>query len=67
MTPTERRTALIRLLARFDQEIREVEDLACDPGRCERDRNLAAEQLDFRRRAVIRVEGLWTELSERES
>jgi len=56
MTPTERRAALIQLLASIDQQIAEAERLTSYASLDAGDRGFAAAQLDFRRKAVKRVE-----------
>jgi len=66
MTPIQRRTALIRLLAKIDQQIREAESLASDGTLSDDDRRFAAVQLDFRREAVKRVEAMLGKLDSRE-
>jgi hypothetical protein len=58
MTPSERRTALIRLLADIDQQISLAEDLAFIPMLTRGEREYAIQQLEFRRKAVMHVEGL---------
>ena len=58
MTPSERRTRLIRLLAQIDQQISEAESLASDPALDADERRLAKVQLDFRRDTVKRVEAM---------
>jgi hypothetical protein len=58
MTPSERRTARIRLLAKIDQEITEAEFLASSPLLDPDERRYAQVQLDFRRKAVERVEAM---------
>jgi len=58
MTPSERRTRLIRLLACIDQQIAEAEALVSDPALGAEERGYAEAQLSFRRRAVERVEAM---------
>jgi hypothetical protein len=62
MTPSERRTACIRLLAHIDQQIAEAEALASDESLDADERRFAKVQLDFRRRAVERVEAMLGEV-----
>ena len=58
MTATERRIALIRLLAEIDQQARKAEELAFNPDISREQRELAVVQWEFRRIAVQRVEKL---------
>lgn len=51
----ESRTKLLRMLAEIDQQIREAESLASDATLSDDDREFAAVQLDFRRRAGKRI------------
>jgi hypothetical protein len=55
---TDRRARLLALLARLDQGIREAESLASDPLLDPDERRYAAVHLDFRRKAVERVEAM---------
>ena len=57
----DRREQLLRLLAEIDQQNREAESLASDDMLSDDDRNFAAVQLEFRRRALDRVEKLLSE------
>lgn len=56
MSPAEKRTAAIKLLARIDQVIAETEDLAAEPVLSYDEEEYLAVQLDFQRRARARVE-----------
>lgn len=56
MTPSERQTALLRLLASIDQQIADAEELAKDGDLPIGERAYAEAQLEFRRRAVERIE-----------
>jgi hypothetical protein len=58
------RTKLLRMLAEIDQQIREAESLASDATLSDDDRELAAVQLDFRRRALESVETLLSKSEE---
>jgi hypothetical protein len=58
MTPSERHTRLIRLLAHIDQQIAEAESLASDASLDADERERAGAQLSFQRRAVERVEAM---------
>lgn len=62
MTLSERRTACIRLLAQIDQQIAEAETLADDADLDAGEREFARAQLDFRRRAVERVQAMLGEV-----
>jgi len=61
MALSERRAATLRLLAEVDQKIREDELRASDPLLSESERRIASAQLDFRRKAVGRVEAMLAE------
>ena len=56
MTPAERRTARIRLLAHIDQQIAECEDLASQPVLADDEAEYLAVQLTLRRQWRERVE-----------
>ncbi len=58
MTPAERHTRLVHLLAHIDQQIAEAESLAADESLDAYDRECAEAQLSFQRRAVMRVEAM---------
>lgn len=62
MTPSEQRTALIRLLAEIDQRTTEAETLASDASLDADEREYAGAQVSFRRRAVERVEAMLAEI-----
>lgn len=61
MTPTERRIALIRLLAEMDQQTGKAEDLTYVPELTLEERSSAVEQLAYRRDALLRVEAILAE------
>jgi hypothetical protein len=56
MSPNERRTALIRLLAEIDQQTSREEDRAFQPNLSREERELAVVKWEFRRRAAEQVE-----------
>jgi hypothetical protein len=56
MTPHDRRTALIRLLAEIDQRIAAAEDLNYNGLLTIDERVFVAEQIAFRRNAAMRIE-----------
>ena len=58
MTPSERRTACIKLLAEIDQLIAECEDLADQPVLADDEREYLAVHLQFRRYTVELVESM---------
>ena len=55
MTATERRTALIRLLAEIDQQASKAEEWAFNPDLSREQRELAVIQWEFRRITAQRV------------
>jgi hypothetical protein len=57
----ERRTALVRLLAHIDQQIRKEKSLASDESLDAYVRECAAVQLSFRQRSVERLEEMIAE------
>ncbi len=63
MTPAERRTRLLRLLAVVEQQIREAEVIASDESLNAKERRRAAVQLDFRRDSAKRIEEMLHEPS----
>lgn len=56
MNSTERRTALVRLLADLDQRIELAKSLSTNPFLTRDERRYAAVELDFQRKTVDRVE-----------
>lgn len=62
MTSAERRIALIRLLADIDQRIAEAETSSAASLLTTDERGFIAEQLAYRRNAMIRIEKLLTEV-----
>ena len=62
MTPSARRTALIRLMAEIDQRLAAAEELAANPYLALDERSHIAEQIAFRRNALMRIEGLLAEI-----
>jgi hypothetical protein len=67
MPLSERRAATLRRLAEVDQRIREDELRVADPLLSESERRIASAQLDFRRKAVGRVEAMLGESDDSES
>ena len=63
MTPSERRTALLRLLAHLDQQIAECEMLTVEPILADDERECVAVNLKFRLKSRKRVEELLENLT----
>jgi hypothetical protein len=58
MTPSQRRTEIIRLLARIDQDIREAESLLSSELLDPEERQAAGVCAEFYRRSAVRAERL---------
>lgn len=58
MTPAERRTACIRVLAEIDQRLAEAEDRATRPYLSDYEQECLADNLELRRDARTRIEAI---------
>lgn len=66
MTPAERRTACIRVLAEIDQRLAEAQDRAILPYLSEYEQECLADNLELRRDARTRIEAILNDLDSKE-
>jgi hypothetical protein len=64
LSPSERRTALVRLSTEIDQRIAAAEDLSAHGLLTLDERGFVVEQIAFRRNAVMRIEGMLAEIEQ---
>jgi hypothetical protein len=64
MDQSERRTALVRLMAEIDQRIAAAEDLATNSLLTTDEQSFIVEQIAYRRNALMRIEGMLAEIEE---